>query len=51
MDQLYFFQSKMNGTQGFTLYATTEAKRARKTMKSAGRDTEILTLIQKTLLR
>ena len=46
-----FYQSKMNGTQGFTLYDITEEKRAQKTVKSAGCETEILTLIQKTLLK
>ena len=41
----------MNVTQGFTLYATTGAEREQKTMKSAGREIKILTLIQKTPLR
>ena len=48
MDKLYFFQSKINVTQGFTLYATTGAERGQKTTKSAGREIKIFTLTQKT---
>lgn len=48
MDKLYFLQSKMSVTPGFTLYATTGAERAQKTMKSAGREIKIFPSTQKT---
>lgn len=45
-----FFQSKMNMTQGFTIYAR-GAETAQKTVKSTGHEIKIFTLIQKTPLK